>query len=368
MDGHIFNIQNDGTLVEMNEQRFENEDKFQSLLEQYPNLLAGDQINSSTPRRWLLICREMGIPAEEAGSDRWSLDHLFLDQDAIPTLVEVKRCTDTRIRREVVGQMFDYAANAVTYWSIDQIIAQYEKQCESDNIDPETRLKEFLNHDYNPEDFWQAVKTNLKAGKVRLLFVADAIPTELRRIVEFLNAQMDPAEVLAIEIKHFVGQGLKTLVPRVIGQTSDAETRKGSTIRKRPLTEVELQQIANANGVGEVYSTLVKRLKPLFENMTTTRSNVAFNGKVKTAKTVGVILTLSPGSSSPEHGVNYGIYSDRLAWYFDLEKQAIINVIPEYDEIKDFGEWGGDHYTGFVKTSSDFDPLISLMKQSMQNA
>ena len=28
-----------------------------------------------------------------------------------PTLVEVKRSSDTRIRREVVGQMLDYAAN-----------------------------------------------------------------------------------------------------------------------------------------------------------------------------------------------------------------------------------------------------------------
>jgi hypothetical protein len=38
-----------------------------------------------------------------------------LDQDAIPAIVEVKRSTDTRIRREVVGQMLDYAANSVVY-------------------------------------------------------------------------------------------------------------------------------------------------------------------------------------------------------------------------------------------------------------
>ena len=84
--GHIFNIQDDGTLVEMNQKPFENEDIFQTLLEKYPNLLAGDQINSNNPRRWLLVRREMGIPGEELGTDRWSLDHLFLDQDAVPTL------------------------------------------------------------------------------------------------------------------------------------------------------------------------------------------------------------------------------------------------------------------------------------------
>jgi len=35
--------------------------------------------------------------------------------------------------------------------------------------------------------------------------------------VEFLNKQMDPAEVLAVEIRQYVGEGLKTLVPEVIG-------------------------------------------------------------------------------------------------------------------------------------------------------
>ena len=74
--------------------------------------------------------------------------------------------------------------------------------------------------------FWQQVKTNLQAGRVRLLFIADEIPPELRRVVEFLNSQMDPAEVLAIEIKQFVGENMKTLVPRVLGQTETARRKK----------------------------------------------------------------------------------------------------------------------------------------------
>ena len=64
------------------------------------------------------------------------------------------------------------------------------------------------------EAFWGQVRTNLQAGRVRLLFVADRVPPELRRVVEFLNRQMQPAEVLAIELRQYEGQGLKTLVPR----------------------------------------------------------------------------------------------------------------------------------------------------------
>jgi len=37
---------------------------------------------------------------------------------------------------------------------------------------------------------------------------------------------MDPAEVIAIEVPQFEGQGIRTLVPRVYGQTSASETRK----------------------------------------------------------------------------------------------------------------------------------------------
>jgi hypothetical protein len=65
------------------------------------------------------IDRAGGVAA--SGGGRWSVDHLFLDQEAIPTLVEVKCSSDSRIRREVVGQMLDYAANAVVYWPIETV-------------------------------------------------------------------------------------------------------------------------------------------------------------------------------------------------------------------------------------------------------
>jgi hypothetical protein len=149
---------------------------------------------------------------------------LFVDQDAVPTIVEVKRSTDTRIRREVVGQMLDYAANAVVYWPVETIRAEFEAHHE----DPQQVIADFLGDTETEEDeFWQKAKTNLQAGKVRLVFVADVIPAELRRAVEFLNQQMDPAEVLAIEVKQYVGQdNLKALVPRLIGQTVEAQRKK----------------------------------------------------------------------------------------------------------------------------------------------
>ena len=215
-------------LVELTDQPYNSEAILQALLADYPSLIAGNQIDNASPRRWLLVSREMVVPSEEGGGGRWSLDHLLLDQDGIPTLVEVKRSTDSRIRREVVGQMLDYAANAVVYWPVEEVRGRFEARCQAANLDPSAELDGFLSSEGDAETFWSKVKTNLQAGKIRLIFVADVIPPELRRIIEFLNAQMDPAEVLGLEIKQYVGEGLQTLVPRVIGQTAEAEKKKST--------------------------------------------------------------------------------------------------------------------------------------------
>jgi hypothetical protein len=226
--GGVYVIRADGELVELVERAYDSEDLLQELLAKYPALLAGDQMDSAAPRRWVLISREVPIPGEEAGGDRWSVDHLLLDQDAVPTLVEVKRSSDSRIRREVIGQMLDYAANAVVFWPPETARIRFESRCEKDGRDPQEVLAEALGVE-DVEGFWQRVKTNLQAGRVRLVFVADVIPMELRRIVEFLNGQMDPAEVLAVEIRQYVGEGLKSLVPRVFGQTAGAQAKKAAT-------------------------------------------------------------------------------------------------------------------------------------------
>src|SRR5271170_3976420 len=163
----------DNALVSMASAQFASEEQFQDLLAKFPELLSGDQIDPSIPRKWILIRREKAVPADEDGSSRWSLDHLFLDQDGVPTLVEVKRQTDTRIRREVVGQMLDYAANSISYWTIDTIRSAFERACSEKTENAEEKLRGFLGHNTEQESFWKTIEANLKAGRIRMLFVAD---------------------------------------------------------------------------------------------------------------------------------------------------------------------------------------------------
>lgn len=219
-------MQGEGKLIELTEQPYAKESDLQQHLEFNPELLSSEAAEDER-RLWLLIKREMGVPGQEDGSDRWSLDHLFVDQDAIPTFVEVKRSSNTEIRRRVVGQMLDYAANAAQYWDAERLRSSFVARCDS----PEAAAKElaaFLEDESTPEEFWEQVEANLEERRLRLVFVADSIPSELRSIVEFLNEQLEKTTVNAVEVKQYVdpGSGLVNIVPRIIGETEMARRVK----------------------------------------------------------------------------------------------------------------------------------------------
>jgi len=102
-----------GRLVPLTEGRYETEAVLQELIAQYPETPAGEQGGAL-----LLVRREAAVYDDQDVNAHGSLDHLFLDSDGVPVLVEVKRSTDARIRREVVGQMLDYAAGAAN-WKVE---------------------------------------------------------------------------------------------------------------------------------------------------------------------------------------------------------------------------------------------------------
>ncbi len=150
MTGPIYHLDETGKATALESEPYDAEATLQKLIAEHPEVLAGEQTDAGRRPKWLLIQREMPVPGEEGGSGKWSLDHLFVDQDAVPTFVEVKRSTNRELRREVVAQMLDYAANAVAYWppgSIRQrFVACYE--------DPDQALAEFTDAE-NADKFWE---------------------------------------------------------------------------------------------------------------------------------------------------------------------------------------------------------------------
>jgi len=227
----IFLVEGKRRLTPMTETSYEREDDLQALLADYPDLLPGDQIDLENPRHWILVAREVAVPGSDEENGRWSLDHLFLDQDGTPTFVECKRASDTRSRREVVAQMLDYAANGISYWKMDSLRQSAAETAQKSGKSLNDEILKLIGSDdpSRVDQYWTRVEEKLRSANVRLIFVADSVPSELRRLVEFLNEQMTTVEVLAVEAKQFVGEGLSAIVPRLLGMTETARDVKHRT-------------------------------------------------------------------------------------------------------------------------------------------
>ena len=219
MGEQIFVQDREGQLDSLEEERFATEEELQELLATHPELLDGVQINPDAPRRWMVIGREQGIAQAAGEGDWWSVDHLLVDQDAIPTLVEVKRGSNPEIRRTVVGQLLEYAAHARLSWSADGMRRAFENTAQASQQSPQEILGGLLQSDSEPDAdaFWRMVATNLDAVRLRLLIVADDIPAPLRQVAEFLDSQMPNVEVRTVEIKRYRNRSMQILVPRVFG-------------------------------------------------------------------------------------------------------------------------------------------------------
>jgi hypothetical protein len=341
-------------LVEMVEQPYEAEDVLQQLLADYPNLIAGDQ-DSEGRKRWLLVKRELGVASEEGAPDRWSLDHLFLDDDGVPTLIEVKRSSDTRIRREVVGQMLDYAANGAELWGLEKIRTAFESRYQEAEEAAEA-LAEFLRGAEEPERYWQRVGVNLRAGRLRLIFVADVIPAELRRVVEFLNEQMERTEVLALEVRQYVEKGgdRVTLVPRLIGHTEAARQTKGasSSRPRRRWAEAELLEAIREKNQPEVAARMIG----LYEWMKAQGARLS-GGTGATTPSVSLWLgeDADPDKSNPVSvqifpdsvGIPFGYLIDKRPEAELARLAALVRELPgvapfiEDLEARDYRHWRG---------------------------
>jgi hypothetical protein len=319
----IFVVNPAGDLVRMRPSVPPNEDSLQELIARFPEII--DESEGSL----LLIKREQPVSDSDNGGSRWSLDHLFVTRTAIPVLVEVKRASDTRIRREVVGQMLDYAANGVAYWPSGTIANAFASSCEQTGRDPEAAAQSFIG-DGDLNEFWAQVDANLRSGRVKLVFVADEIPRELARIVEFLNEQMT-ADVRAVELRYFEGaNGVRTLAPRIIGETERAQAQKSSS---RP----RLDSISEEEWISKFITPLGDRVFQGFQaalrilrregadmSVASTQGSIGASIKAEDGKTLYPVLLQKNGTAMIAFGyVNFHVPEGIRKHAFEQFEKAV---------------------------------------------
>lgn len=68
---------------------------------------------------------------------------------------------------------------------------------------------------------------NLKNSRIRLIIATDELRPEMRRMIEYLNKEMQNTEVLGLELRSYGDKSESlVLVPRLIGQTQSSIDKK----------------------------------------------------------------------------------------------------------------------------------------------
>jgi hypothetical protein len=227
----------DGALAPLETQEYVDEKTFQLLLAENPSLLASALGEERPDARWLLIDRELPIIPEEMLSGALRLDHLFIDQLGTPILLEVKRSSDGRSKREVVGQMLDYASAFAIDWSGDRLRERCEGRCgagASDELDSFLATTEFS----EPSDLWDVVDARIKAGKFSLVFASDELAPSLVRIIDYLNAELRSATVLGVEVVRYADAASELVAYQpVVRGVSQKARRKSDRPERRTVDE-----------------------------------------------------------------------------------------------------------------------------------
>ena len=203
MGNRLFMMSSNGVASEVQEQKYEAEDRLQEFIANNPQLI--EQSHNGTNCRLYLVKRELTIAESDASTNSYSLDHLFIAEDGVPVLVEIKRSSDTRLRREVVAQMLDYACRAHS-WDV-KVLRQMFVEANDGN-------DEALSLDN--DSFWSDVSQNLMSEHLRLIFVADEIPDTLVALIAFLNRNMPEIEVYSAEVRQHINNETTIITSRLI--------------------------------------------------------------------------------------------------------------------------------------------------------
>ena len=110
---------------------------------------------------------------------------------------------------------------------------------------------------------------------------------------------------------------------------------------------------------------LVEELSMIFEKTRRSRSSITFVGTLEDSKKA--IFNLIPTESSPEKGLKFQVYINRLSDYLGIDADKIITYLPknreewEYQKSESI-EWSG--YAGFFKNQSEVKILLNGLKKS----
>lgn len=206
--------------ISLNKATF-NEEWLQNALEQAPSILPTAEI---APIFAPLVCiaREVRLKTDDNNSGR--IDNLYISKHGHLVIVETKLWNNPEARREVVGQILDYAKE-VKDWDYDKLNAIYRDYHKTKQSLFDALVAGGHQAPESEADFIDTVNQNIRNAQFLLMIVGDGIRSGVEKIAEYMNANPDMHHRLALcELEVYdLNDGRRLIVPQLTTKTKIIE-------------------------------------------------------------------------------------------------------------------------------------------------
>jgi hypothetical protein len=167
--------------IPLNEKHFQ-ENWLQKIIHRNPQILPIDDIESGFAPLISL--------GREISTSVGYIDNLYISPNGYLTIVETKLWRNPEAKREVVGQIIDYAKE-LTNWNFTKLndgVKNSSQLCNNNSKGIIELIKDFENIEEHEEyKIIDNIERNLKRGRFLLLIVGDGIRESVEEMVDFLS-------------------------------------------------------------------------------------------------------------------------------------------------------------------------------------
>jgi hypothetical protein len=188
------------------------EDYIQALVHAHPTILPISEVDPIFAGA-VSVCRELSTPAG-------SIDNFLVTPSGLPVLVECKLWRNAEARREIVGQILDYAKELARF-TISDLQREVSKSL---GLGPTALLDIVRAADPGVDEtqFSDNVTANLRRGRFLLLLVGDGIRERVEAIADYLREHAGlhfSLGLVELAIYNLPDGGGRLVSPRVLAHT-----------------------------------------------------------------------------------------------------------------------------------------------------
>lgn len=332
-DIRIWDISEGKTLYEIKKSKLDSEERLEEWIEEDISIVSDDLI---------IISRQ--IQTDFGGV----VDLLCLDSHGDVVIIELKK---EKTPRDITAQSLDYAS-----W-VKDLSNERVTEIANKYLGTKGSLEDLFKKRFQEE------LPEILNESHKILIIASEIDSSTERIVKYLSDSYGVA-INVVSFQYFKDESGREYIARTfLIEPSEVDRKAGSkrsSKRKPPLSYDEFRDIAEKNGVGELFDQIADGLTDLLDRRITTRSTVGWSGWLGESRVT--MINILPDKSNEKDGLNFYAYVDRLVDYLSTEREKLVGFFP--DTIEEREMWKGSPLAlfGYFKTLEEVNKFILGIK------